>query len=388
MMGPRTGCRALLAPPGRDAAQAAQKKWTLRGASLKIRFCNHSHEGMSPSSPIRAEKHGPGGTRLLAKCYWFSVAYNLAVILWGAYVRVSGSGAGCGDRWPLCNGELFPDSPGLHTIIEFLHRATSGFSLLLLFALLVWCWRKTAKGEWARYSALLAMVLLLNEAILGALLVLFNHVGVDQSFGRAVFLSLHFANTLLLLASQALTAYWLSSGVRKFTVAASLRARVMVGLGLAAVVLIGITGTWASLSDTVFPPQSLSESLMQDFSAGSPFLLRLRPIHPIAAVAGALFVLWVVFGVSGAQRISSRKTNAFVALLLLQVGLGITNVLLLAPVWLQLLHLLIAELFWLSVVLVSGDLLLAPAVSSSGRPTLKNGKGSYKAAQAPDGRSS
>src|SRR5882724_844673 len=155
----------------------------------------------------------------LARFAWFVVLYNVAVIVWGAYVRATGSGAGCGSHWPLCNGEFFPATLQTQTVIEFTHRVTSGLSLVLVAILLIWCWRNTAKGDWPRYSAVAAAVLLFNEAFLGALLVLFDHVGgLDRSATHALFLCLHFGNTLLLLAALALTAKWLSNRDGRFGV--------------------------------------------------------------------------------------------------------------------------------------------------------------------------
>src|SRR5882724_13653028 len=142
----------------------------------------------------------------LAHFAWFVVAYNVAVIVWGAYVRATGSGAGCGSHWPLCNGEFLPTTPQTQTAIEFTHRVTSGVSLVLVAILLIWCWRRTAKGDWPRWLAVAAAVLLFNEALLGALLVLVDHLGgLDRSPAHALFLCLHFGNTLLLLAALALT---------------------------------------------------------------------------------------------------------------------------------------------------------------------------------------
>src|SRR5437660_52419 len=149
----------------------------------------------------------------LARFAWVVVAYNVAVIVWGAYVRATGSGAGCGSHWPLCNGEFLPTTPQTQTVIEFTHRVTSGLSLVFVAILLIWCWRRTTKGDWPRWSAVAAAVLLVNEALLGALLVLVDHLGgLDRSTPHALFLCLHFGNTLLLLAALALTARWISSG--------------------------------------------------------------------------------------------------------------------------------------------------------------------------------
>src|SRR5882672_9343907 len=182
---------------------------------------NASHEFIGTSLVYRDARRASSSeiARVpLARFAWFVVAYNIAVIIWGAYVRSTGSGAGCGSRWPLCNGEFLPTTPQTQTVIEFTHRVTSGLSLVLVAILLIWCWRRTAKGDWPRYSAVAAALLLFNEVLLGALLVLLDHVGgLDRSTTHALFLCLHFGNTLLLLAALTLTARWISSGGRLFS---------------------------------------------------------------------------------------------------------------------------------------------------------------------------
>lgn len=304
-------------------------------------------------------------TRPAARFAWLTLGYNIAVILWGAYVRATGSGAGCGNHWPLCNGDILPKTPQAQTLIEFMHRVTSGMALIMVCSLFIWCWRKTSKGDWARYSALAALVLLFNEAILGALLVVFEHVAQDRSAGRAFFLCLHFGNTLILLAALALTAKWLSNGERHFVVIKKPRDVMAIGLGLVATMSIGITGALAALGDTIFPAVSLRSSLLQDFSSGSHALLRLRLLHPAAAMTGALYVLWVILKNSGKRGRLSWTVLFLVGTLVAQVGLGVVNVVLLAPVWLQIVHLFVAELFWILLVLASADLLLASQESMS-----------------------
>jgi cytochrome c oxidase assembly protein subunit 15 len=229
----------------------------------------------------------------LSRFAWFTLAYNIAVVLWGAYVRATGSGAGCGSHWPLCNGEFLPVTSQVQTLIEFTHRATSGFSLVLVATLLVWCWRRTAKGEWSRYSAALAAILLFNEALLGAMLVVFEHVGTDRSASRAVFLSLHFGNTLLLVGALTLTAKWLTSGYRPLGPSAKVLERVVIAIGLLCVMATGMTGSLAALGDTIFPRVTLRDALVQDFSSSTHILLRLRTLHPLAATVAILYVLWM-----------------------------------------------------------------------------------------------
>jgi len=306
----------------------------------------------------------------LARFAWFVVAYNVAVIAWGTYVRATGSGAGCGSHWPLCNGEFLPTTPQTQTVIEFTHRVTSGVSLVLVAILLIWCWRRTARGHWPRCSAVAAAVLLFNEALLGALLVLVDHLGgLDQSRAHALFLCLHFGNTLFLLGALALTARWLSNSCSRFGFARTPNQMIATGLGLVSVMVIGMTGSLASLGDTMFPADSLRHAVLQDFSSSSPTLLRLRVLHPIAVVIGSLYVLWLL------QTFWRKpERSAWMSLLPVtltgQIALGAMNVILLAPVWLQMTHLLVAEIFWILLVLASADQLFA--THHSGVPISRN----------------
>ncbi len=323
---------------------------------------NASHELMG-TSVVNRDVAGASISEIrrvsLARFAWFVLAYNVAVIVWGACVRATGSGAGCGSHWPLCNGEFLPTTPQTQTVIEFAHRVTSGLSLVLVAILLIWCWRSTRKGDWPRHSSVAAAVLLFNEAFLGALLVLLNHVGgLDRSATHALFLCLHFGNTLLLLAALALTAKWLSNRDGRLGVVPKPVQMIAMGLGLVSVMAIGMTGSLASLGDTVFPADSLRRAVLQDFSSSSPTLLRLRVLHPIAAVVGSLYVLWLL------QTFwQKQERSAWVSLLTItlagQIALGAMNVVLLAPVWLQITHLLVAEIFWIMLVLASADQLLA-----------------------------
>src|SRR5215472_5390514 len=306
-------------------------------------------------NPVRRSEVSTGR---LGRFAWLSLAYNIAVVLWGAYVRATGSGAGCGNRWPLCNGAVVPRTPQAQTIIEFTHRLTSALAVVLVSSLVIWCWRKTAKRDWARYSSLAAIILLFNEAVLGALLVLFEHVGQDRSPARVFFLCMHFGNTLLLLAALALTAQWLAKGYPRFSLVKKRAETVVVVFGLLATMCIGITGSVAALGDTLFPATSLKASLIQDFSSAN-VLLRLRFLHPVAAAIGAMYVLWIILRSSKTLGRPSNQVIVLAVVLIAQIGLGILNVMLLAPVWLQIVHLLVAELFWVLVALASATLLFS-----------------------------
>jgi cytochrome c oxidase assembly protein subunit 15 len=233
----------------------------------------------------------------------------------------------------------------------------------MVTGLVLWCWRVTKKGDWARYSAILAAALLANEALLGAALVLLKHVGNDQSVGRILFLCLHFGNTLLLLATLSLTAAWLSNGRRDFTLIGKWREVGAVVLGLLATMVTGIIGAVAALADTLFPTTSLASTLAQDFSSGTPTLLRVRLLHPAVATIAACYVLWVIWRSSTGRNRFSRSAIALITLVFMQVVIGMTNVLLLAPVWIQIAHLFVADALWILLVLASADLVLEPAVT-------------------------
>jgi cytochrome c oxidase assembly protein subunit 15 len=302
-------------------------------------------------SPARAI---PARLRIFS---WAVVFYNVLVVLWGALVRATGSGAGCGNHWPLCNGQVIPVSPSAHTIIEFTHRMMTGGSTFLVLGLLVWTLRASVRGQAARGFAIASTLLLFNEALLGALLVKLDYVVNNQSVGRMVLLSIHLSNTLLLVAALVLTARMLSTGQRWSELRNS-RGLGLVAAGLFATILVGVSGSLAALGDTLFPAGSLGQAFAQDLSADSPALLKLRIVHPISALAAGAFVLYFVarsrrhpparFGVKW-------MGSAVLWLLGFQVAMGVADVLLLAPAWMQILHLLGADLFWVALVMLSAQ---------------------------------
>src|SRR6201997_1682581 len=335
----------------------------LYGLHTSPAACDDTAHSTFLSKTILLSNSQPGRMSLVARFAWTALYWNLAVVLWGAYVRATGSGAGCGNKWPLCDGDLVGASANGQTIVEFTHRITSVISLIMVTGLVVWCWRVTKKGDWARYSAVLAAVFLANEALLGAALVLLKHVGNDQSAGRILFLSLHFGNTLLLLATLSLTAAWLSNGSMSFTLISKWRVVGSIGLGLLTTMVTGISGAVAALADTLFPATSLPSSLAQDFSFGTPALVRVRLLHPAVATVAACYVLWAIWRSSTGRNRFSRSAIALVILLFVQVVIGMTNVLFLAPVWIQIAHLFVADALWILLVLASADLVLEPAVT-------------------------
>jgi cytochrome c oxidase assembly protein subunit 15 len=237
---------------------------------------------------------------------------------------------------------------------------TSG-ALFVVIGLLVWTFRATVKGQAARVMAVASMVLLLNEAVLGALLVKLGYVTGNQSMGRVVVLSIHLSNTLLLLAALTLTAVLLGTGQMWRELGVRGGRKLWASLGLAATLVVGVSGSLAALGDTLFPASSLRAAFAQDFAAGSPWLLRLRGVHPVSAVIAAVFVLWLV---AQARRSGAGRLAAFVVgLLAFQFVLGLADVLLLAPVWMQIVHLLGADLYWVALVALAAVVVWPRAAS-------------------------
>jgi cytochrome c oxidase assembly protein subunit 15 len=306
----------------------------------------------------------------LAKLAWLVVAWNLVVILWGAFVRATGSGAGCGQHWPLCNGVALPRDPTVETVIEFTHRATSGLALLALLALVVAVWRARPAGHPARRAAGWSMLFMLTEAGVGAGLVLFELVADNQSMARALFMAVHLANTFLLLGAMTLTARWLEDRPGGLSIAGRGGRAALLGALTVGLLVVGVSGAVAALGDTLFPATSLAHALEQDLSPTSHALLRLRVIHPTLAtlVALALIVIAPRLPIDGPARPARVGPGTRVALLAgAQVVLGAVNVLLLAPVWLQIVHLLVADLLWIALLLLAAAALAGRAVQPAYR---------------------
>jgi heme A synthase len=295
-----------------------------------------------------------------ARYSWLTLAFNVAVVLWGSIVRATGSGAGCGSHWPLCNGVVVPQSHRIETIIEFSHRLTSGVALLLVLGLVVWAFRLLPRGHAARAAAVWAMIFMVGEAALGAALVLFQLVADNPSMNRAAVTSTHLVNTFLLLAALTLTAHFASGG-GPFRLRGHGWWSGGFALGLFGLLLSGVSGATAALGDTLYPSRSLTAALQQDLSPTGHLLIRLRIFHPGIAIASGLLALYLAMTLL--KRRLGPETRRFAgwtaALVFTQVLMGTVNVLLLAPVWLQVIHLLVADLLWIAFVRLGAAALAA-----------------------------
>lgn len=295
---------------------------------------------------------------------WGLLAYTVAVILGGAFVRATISGDGCGSHWPGCQGALIPAFSEQKTLIEFGHRVSSGLLLPLVIGLLVGAFRTTPRGHPARAGAVFVLLFTLVEALIGAGLVLYRLVADDTSVSRAIVMPAHLVTTFLLVMSVALTAWWAGGG-RPLRLKDQGALAWALGLGLVATLLLGISGAITALGDTLFPAGSLREVFQKNpaTTQGLPpftqFLLSLRVYHPLLAMSAGLYIL-LLGGLASHLRPApqvQRFARAMVTLFLAQMGVGLLNLILLAPVWMQLVHLLFAVLLWVSQVLLSATAL-------------------------------
>jgi len=286
-----------------------------------------------------------------------AVGWSVLTILLGAVVRATHSGSGCGRTWPACQGQVLPELAGA-TTIEFTHRMASGVALLVVAVLVGLVWRRRPQGHPARRAVIWAGIAVAAEAMIGALIVLYEWVDADASIARAIAVPLHLVNTLVLLAALTLTAWFLAGGgqlrrkgkVRRWMLAGS--------IGLVA---IAMTGAVTALADTLFPSASLAEGLSSDLSATEHFLTRLRIVHPLLAVA----VVIVGFLVGWGREVLQASVRRLALLTLLQLGLGVANIILGTPLWLQLVHLAVANVIWISYVWMAAQMLSSDEFSAA-----------------------
>jgi heme A synthase len=307
-----------------------------------------------------------------AKFCWFVLFWTLLVILWGAFVRATGSGAGCGNRWPTCNGEIIPQPKQIETLIEFIHRLLSGGALILILIMLIWGWKITEKGDQLRKSLVASVMFIITEALLGAGLVLFGLVTTNQSVARAAVMALHLLNTFFLLGSITLTAWWASGG-KPITIRNQDQFPTYLGIGLTGVALIGMSGAITALGDTLFPAQSLANGLSQDSAANVNFLIHLRIYHPLIAILVGTYTLILVTNLlkSKTDDVSKKLRWLLGLLIIIQWSAGIINILLLAPVPMQIVHLFIADTILITFVILSAAILAIPQMQTHIESTLE-----------------
>lgn len=294
-----------------------------------------------------------------AKYAWFVLAYNIIVILWGVFLRASKSGDGCGQHWLTCHGEVIPSAPELKTIIEFSHRLTSGLAFIAVLILVIWTFRRFEKRSAIRKTALISFIFIITEALVGAGLVLTGNTAEALTAARPFWAAGHLINTFILLAFLTLTA-WLSDGRKSLSFIVEPKVVILMVLAAAGMLLVGISGSVAALSGMLFPSETLMGGIAEDFSAASNILVRLRLAHPILSILISVYLIflagWLKAHTPGSPRLT-RWANILSILILVQIGFGTLTLLTLAPIVMQLGHLLLADAVWIAFVLMSANFL-------------------------------
>ncbi len=280
------------------------------------------------------------------------IAYTLIVILWGAYVKISHSGDGCGKSWPLCHDNWVPAGRHMSTWIEFSHRVSSGLYGILVLLMIVLAFKTYPTHHPLRKAMVFTGFFTLSEALLGAVLVLAGLVGSNDSVFRAYVMALHLVNSLLLVASFVLVYDWALYKVHESRAKFSpLAPKIVIMICL--FLIIASSGGIASLSTTLFPSESLFSGLVEDFSKDSHFLVRIRISHPLAAtlLGGLLIYMSFYLGAKTSNPVLQKRLQALTYLLIFGVALGYVTLFALSPIFLKFAHLIWAYGIWIVLIL-------------------------------------
>ena len=296
--------------------------------------------------------------RFFSKLATINLVYLLFVICFGAYVRMTGSGAGCGNHWPLCNGEFVPRAPLWQTVIEFSHRLTSGGLVIFCLALCYFCIKIFPKKHLSRFFSFFYFFLLIVESLLGAFLVKFEHVAQNKSIYRGFSVSFHLINTFLLVFAAGGILYFVFSEKVQWK-SDKRKEKGLLFLGAFLMIFVGLSGAITALGDTLFPATGVWDALLRSQSTAEHVFVRLRVYHPFLAIFTSLFLMSLCFYLKDPRdRLSEKSAKMTTHFLGTQLFLGYMNVFFHAPYFLQLVHLLVAVLSWLSYCFFSARVLI------------------------------
>ena len=261
--------------------------------------------------------------------------YSIAVIVWGAWVRISKSGDGCGTSWPLCNNTIVPDLQDTNAMIELTHRVSTGLYGIFVVLLIIWTFKLFPKKHILRKVALFILSLTILEALIGAKLVLLGLVGDNTGWSRILVMSIHQVTSILLTGSIA-RAYYL-------TALDKINFSWLVEIGKIIMLLIVATGGVAALSNTVFPSSSIMDGLMSDLDPTSHILLKLRVIHPILALSLTLAMMIILIKL---HKYNPKYAKELALCFSIAIVVGIITLITLSPIYMKLIHLVIAHFVW------------------------------------------
>jgi heme A synthase len=298
---------------------------------------------------------------------WSMLWLTVAVVVGGALVRATDSGAGCGESWPICGGQIIPEIGNYHTAIEVSHRLMTGLLGFVLIAVFVLVRRHYDKSHRLRRAVFVAGILLIIESLLGASLVLFGWVEFDASIARLIVVPIHLVNTFLLVAAMTAVAFFADGGAG-FRVDPKKTLDKVLGGSLLIILIIGATGALNALADTLIKSDALRTAVGDEILVTESVLRQIRTIHPFVAIIGglALFMLVRYLTAEASKRVKLIGLGVQ-AIIWAQFILGLLNIALNVPLEIQLVHLFVADLLWISFVVIALHLLSDryPTVASS-----------------------
>lgn len=276
------------------------------------------------------------------------IYYSVFVIIWGAWVRISKSGDGCGEHWPLCHGEWVPSQKPIATWIEFSHRISTGIYGILILIFVIMAFKRHNRA--VKWGSLFVLFFTITESLIGAQLVLKGLVGSDASLARAYWMGVHQVNSMLLTGSLVLCYDFIRFpdliGFRKSLLSISKYSGLCLFL-----IVVASAGALAALSGTLFPSTDLLLGFMKDFSQDSHIFVRLRASHPMLACSFALVIFYSLGFQKERTELFKTRSRNFMALTALAVMIGFVTLLSLSPSALKMIHLGMAHILWMYFLL-------------------------------------
>ena len=266
-------------------------------------------------------------TRRFTTLAWSAAACTYLLIVLGAVVRITGSGMGCGDHWPLCNGHLFPPLNEIGTVIEWSHRLVAALVSILVVGLAAYdWWLNRPSGRLAVRPSFVALALLIVQVLLGAIT-----VKLELPAWSVV---LHLGTAMLLLATLLVAASGKAPGFRP-------------GLAVVVTVLAFITVLFGALTANLGAAAACGGFPLCNgeiwISAGP--LALVHWVHRLLAYSLAIVAtVWAV-------RTPGKASKIVLGLIALQIAVGAGTVLSGLASGLQAAHVALGTAVWAGLVL-------------------------------------
>ena len=276
-----------------------------------------------------------------------TIVLTYGLIVLGGAVRATDSGTACPD-WPLCHGQVLPQWDG-HVLVEYSHRVVASIVGVLIFATAIWAWRRNRTDPIVPGAALLSIVLLVVQVLVGA-------ATVDTETNASV-VALHLSIALSLLAILIVLALG-AIRTNSDTSAALPVLPIIVGLGAFALIISGayVSQEGAGLA---YPDWPLFNGKL--VSAGGR-LADLHYAHRLLAAGLGVLILALAAATWRRERrpVVLVAVAVAVAIYIAQVFVGAANIWLTLPTPLRVLHLALASALWAVLAFTSAWSYLTP----------------------------